>query len=441
MPLNSSSDTKSFETIELLPIQEMLTDISEPTSILETPEIKMPSVETNVSQTPINTEAVLGVPSGEVPKPSNPWSRHLHDLDAKPTDINDNNIDNTYADNTYIDNTYIPDVTSLPSDSGTGSTPNPPDYSDNYYTSSNNINNDISNNTSYSINNNTSYSTDNTNQELPRPSVKLSFSDYFRAGMDAENEQQEARKKKLMASWFAIITLVILVIVTHTIKNLYSRISRNDEQKRITIENYPDGETREYTDFEGLLTSANPDYQIFFLENIKYANQPCAINPELIIHVGEKQRTLYFRIMPQEDNIVPRITVTAYDINGNQIAENIQSLYGVGAYDIGILPITLNIPADATGVGYTVKCNGGTMATPDTQRVIHDIRAEDDHIYVSVYGQSNLDRNVFVILYKDGELVDILSARPGGYYTGQYREAETDFDVSQIDFDNFEVYI
>ena len=81
------------------------------------------------------------------------------------------------------------------------------------------------------------------------------------------------------------------------------------------------------------------------------------------------------------------------------------------------------------------------MATPDTQREITDVREEDGHIYVSIYGQSNLDRNVFVILYKDGEFVDILSTRAGGFYTGQYREAETDFDVSQIDFDNFEVYI
>ena len=177
------------------------------------------------------------------------------------------------------------------------------------------------------------------------------------------------------------------------------------------------------------------------MENIKYFNQPCEINPELIIHTDKDKRTLYFRIKPCEDNIVPRITVTAYDINGNQIAENIHSLYGVGAYDIGILPITLNIPADATGVGYTVKCNGGTMATPDTQRVIHDIRAEDDHIYVSVYGKYNLENKVYVILYKDGELVDIVSAIPGGTYTGQYRVAETDFDVSGIDFDSFEVYI
>ena len=153
----------------------------------------------------------------------------------------------------------------------------------------------------------------------------------------------------------------------------------------------------------------------------------------------EAMRLLYNSLL--YDNIVPRITVTAYDINGNQIAENTESLYAVGAYDIGILPITLNIPADEPGVGYTVKCNGGIMATPDTQREITDVREEDGHIYVSIYGQSNLDRNVFVILYKDGELVDILSARPGGYYTGQYREAETDFDVSQIDFDNFEVYI
>ena len=73
--------------------------------------------------------------------------------------------------------------------------------------------------------------------------------------------------------------------------------------------------------------------------------------------------------------------------------------------------------------------------------MIHDIRAEDDHIYVSLYGKYNLENRVYVILYKDGELVDIVSAIPGGTYTGQYREAEADFDVSQIDFDNFEVYI
>jgi hypothetical protein len=259
--------------------------------------------------------------------------------------------------------------------------------------------------------------------------------------MDAEKERQEAGKRKLFATWFVIITLIILLMVGSTIMKLYARIAKSRDKNPVTVEIYPDGDTHDYTDFEGLLTSANPDYKIIFVENIKYFNQPCEVNPELIIHTDKDKRTLYFRIMPYEDNIVPRITVTAYDINGNQIAENTQSLYAVGAYDIGILPITLNIPADEPGVGYTVKCNGGIMATPDTQREITDVREEDGHIYVSIYGQSNLERNVYIILYKDGEFVDILSARPGGFYTGQYREAETDFDVSQIDFDNFEVYI
>ena len=62
MPLNSSSDNKSFETIELLPIQELLTDIAEPASIVETSDIKTPSAETRISQTPISTTQDYGVP-------------------------------------------------------------------------------------------------------------------------------------------------------------------------------------------------------------------------------------------------------------------------------------------------------------------------------------------------------------------------------------------
>ena len=42
MPLNSSSDNKSFETVELLPIQELFTDFSEPASIAETYSPKSP---------------------------------------------------------------------------------------------------------------------------------------------------------------------------------------------------------------------------------------------------------------------------------------------------------------------------------------------------------------------------------------------------------------
>ena len=382
MPLNGSSDNKSFETIELLPIQEMLTDFSEPTSIIEPSNIKMPSVETQISQTPISIDSVLGASDVVVP-----LEKENKPSDAKKTT-------NTWAAVREHSNTNATDI------------------------------------------DNTSY-----NQAPPKPTIYYDFNRFFRANVEMEKERQETRKRKLFATWYVIITCIILLMVGSTIMKLYARITKNRDQNRVTVETYPDGDTRDYTDFEGLLTSANPDFKILFMENIKYSNKPCEINPELIIRIDEDKRTLYFRIMPQEDNIVPRITVTAYDINGNQIAENIQSLYGVGAYDIGILPITLNIPADATGVGYTVKCNGGTMATPDTQRVIHDIRAEDDHIYVSVYGKYNLENRVYVILYKDGEFVDIVSAIPGGTYTGQYRVAETDFDVSQIDFDNFEVYI
>lgn len=425
MPLNSSSDNKSFETVELLPIQELFTDISEPASIAETSDIKMPSVEiqTQVPQTPIYTDSVLEV----------------SDVGAFSTKDNDNNAAAALNGETAkaFEPPKIPDTektsdkwAAIRAHSNANTIDNT--YNDNYITLDNSPNTLDYNK-----------STSNTQAPPPPPPINYDFNRFFRGHLEAEKERQQDRKSKLFAFWFVIITCIILFVVISTILKLYARIDQNREQYRIAVENYPDSDNREYTDFdsEGLITSANPDYQILFLENIKYANQPCAINPELIIHVGEDKRTLYFRIMPQEDNIVPRITVTAYDINGNQIAENIQSLYGVGAYDIGILPITLNIPADAIGVGYTVKCNGGTMATPDTQRVIHDIRAEDDHIYVSVYGKYNLENRVYVILYKDGELVDIVSAIPGGTYTGQYREAETDFDVSQIDFDNFEVYI
>ena len=423
MPLNSSSDNKSFETIELLPIQELLTDIAEPASIIETSDIKTPSVETRISQTPISTTQDYGVPDVWEPiakdndnKAITPKSEtetintfeNIHTSDTtkssdakKSSDLWAAVREHASTNTTDIDNTYLPDV---------------------------------------SISESELDSADN-NQKFPQPSVKLSFSSFLRRNIEEEKERQETRKRKLFATWYVIITCIILLMVGSTIMKLYARITKNRDQNRVTVETYPDGDTRDYTDFEGLLTSANPDFKILFMENIKYSNKPCEINPELIIRIDEDKCTLYFRIMPYEDNIVPRITVTAYDINGNQIAENTQSLYAVGAYDIGILPITLNIPADEPGVGYTVKCNGGTMATPDTQRVIHDIRAEDDHIYVSVYGKYNLENRVYVILYKDGELVDIVSAIPGGTYTGQYRVAETDFDVSQIDFDNFEVYI
>ena len=381
MSLNGSSDNKSFETIELLPIQEMLTDFSEPTSIIEPSNIKMPSVETQISQTPISIDSVLGASDVVVP------------LEKENKSSDTKKSSNTWAAVREHSNTNATDI------------------------------------------DNTSY-----NQAPPKPTINYDFNRFFRANVEMEKERQETRKRRLFVTWYVIITCLVLLMVGSTIMKLYARISQNRDQNRVTVETYPDGGTREYTDFEDMLTSANPDYQVLLLEDIKYSNQACEILPELIIHVDKNIRTLYFRIMPYKDNVVPIVTVTAYDINGKQIAENLQSLYAVKGYDIGILPITLRVPADKQGVSYTVKCNSGTIVAPDTQREIIDAREEDGHIYVTAYGKYSLENNVYIILYKDGALVDVLSAIPSGTYTGKYRKAEADFDVSQIDFDSFEVY-
>jgi hypothetical protein len=282
-----------------------------------------------------------------------------------------------------------------------------------------------------------------------------------------ELRKQYAKKLKIKRILFMVFTGVLFVgafIGSTVLRNSIIRASQNKEWSKKVFDFFhqSSNEKMEQPEIQlELIKSVNSDYEITYLSDIRYANEPAEINPQLITHIGTDSRTLYIRLKPGRYNVVPFITVTAYDKNGNKLA------IGKGSYDgggdiwskdnrseyvlnkriakithEGIMPITLNIAASETDVSYSIVCNGGTSLTPEVNyREVTEVKAEDGKLYITVSG-SGLEKDIYVILYKDGAFVDLFVGRTENSYTKwkSVGYAEVVLDVGEIEFDVVEVY-
>ena len=290
--------------------------------------------------------------------------------------------------------------------------------------------------------------------------------------------KQYAKKLKIKRILFLIFTGVIFagaIVGSMVLRNSIIRASQNKGWPE-TIVNFLHSFSNEKDEQPEvpmeLIKSANSDYEITYLKDIRYANEPAEVNPQLISYIDEDSRTLYIRLKPGGYNVVPFITVTVYDKYGNKLT-NAKGSYDGGAdiwtgydWDIiktgdgekeddadktghvvkitheGILPIVLNIPASETDVSYSVVCNGGTSLTPTVNtREITNIIENNRKLYVTISG-GGLEKEIYVLLYKDGAFVNLLS----GITEDSYIEWNTNgytvvvFDLGELEFDTVEVY-
>ena len=273
---------------------------------------------------------------------------------------------------------------------------------------------------------------------------------FYREEWELRKQNEKAiKRKKILFGLFTGVLLISAFIGSIYLRKIIISISdRLDIPKVVAFDKTLEKAEKPVE----LIESANSDYIITYLSDIKYYNEPATVNPLLISYIGEDSRILYFRVKPGREDVVPFITVTAYDKDGNKIAEN-KGNYDRGRADFakdgvrvdrekneggaspeGMLTITLDIASDITDVSYSVKCNGGITLTPEvTNREIAEVKKSDGKIHVFLTGK-DLYHEVYAILYKDGALVDVLTGK------ASERKAEVIFEVEGIDFDSYEVY-
>ena len=380
MQSNNSSENKSFETIELLPIEELFTGIQSPFDI--------------------DTSPISGATE---PKNSIPQDKSIQKIDISST------ADPVASYSNVAENTDTFD-----------------DFS-----------NPINNPSNTPVNNPTN------NPNTPPPSstpINPDFNRFFRDGW--RRQQQEADRKKKNQTLFGVVCMYMAIILIALVVFSRFMVSSSKDENRISVDySAEDGYNKSMIPVD-MYMSVNSAFQIVNMENIEYSYRTVDIDPMVIIYNGPDKRVLFFRIKPYGDNVVPRIYVTAYDNDGNILAENTQSMTGVGDGSEGMLPIALNIASGETDIRYYVRCNCGTIVTPDSQRKISGVREEDNHLLVSLYGKNNMYKDVYAVFYKEGKLVEILTARSkSAYGLEDYTTVDVDFDLGQIDWDRYDIYL
>ena len=370
MQSDNSSENKSFEVIELLPIEELFTGIQSP----------FDNDTSSVSSTPGSTSSK---PEGNHNQIGN--SGYYRHQDTIPQDNSIQNIN--------ISSTADPV---------------------------------------------TSYS--NVAENMDSTTINPDFNRFFRDGW--RRQQQEADRKKKNQNLFGVVCMYMAIILIALVVFSRFMVSSSKDENRISVDySAEDGYNKSMIPVD-MHMSVNSAFQIVNMENIEYSYRTVDIDPMVIIYNGSDKRVLFFRIKPYGDNVVPRIYVTAYDNDGNILAENTQSMTGVGEGSEGMLPISLKIGADETDVRYYVRCNCGTIVTPDSQRKISGVREEDNHLLVSLYGKNNMYKDVYAVFYKEGKLVEILTARSkSAYGLEDYTTVDVDFDLGQIDWDRYDIYL
>ncbi|MBR4779962.1 MAG: hypothetical protein IK014_01230 [Lachnospiraceae bacterium] len=161
------------------------------------------------------------------------------------------------------------------------------------------------------------------------------------------------------------------------------------------------------------------------------------ISPDVIEYTGPFERVLYFEYTPKSDNKVLRVGVEMLDSYGNSIGNVVAFKKNVPAGETAIVAIPFGIDqlTELTGITYNIEMEGYTLQTPEDNKNIVSTEQSDDVLYVTIEGGLNVDKDTYVVFYKDGRVSSVMSGVPK-YNSG----GRATFYIGDIDFDNYEVF-
>lgn len=161
------------------------------------------------------------------------------------------------------------------------------------------------------------------------------------------------------------------------------------------------------------------------------------ISPDVIEYTGPFERVLYFEYTPKSDNKVLRVGVEMLDSYGNSIGNVVAFKKNVPAGETAIVAIPFGIDqlTELNGITYNIEMEGYTLLTPEDNKNIVSTEQSDDVLYVTIEGGLNVDKEAYVVFYKDGRVCSVMRGLPK--YNSDGRAT---FYIGDIDFDNYEVF-
>ena len=259
----------------------------------------------------------------------------------------------------------------------------------------------------------------------------------------ASGENQDYQKPKYNAKFvlFCVIgiCLLITVLMARHFQNAVKQSVANSAYNAKNVLQDEDGSRFIYTG--GSDMNDEPIYTaIYFNSSAIDADLPVEISAKFIEYTDSGTRGLFFTATPTEKNIGTLITVTMMDKRGNILGVASNSNCDVAVGDEYMIPMFFNLSPeyDMNGVTYKIKADTFKVKEYPMIRTITDVtEAGKGQFLVTYEGTPGYMVTTYVVLYKDGDVVDVLV---GSGLIDETGEVVIDASKAVGDYDSYKVY-
>ena len=256
-------------------------------------------------------------------------------------------------------------------------------------------------------------------------------------------EKQDYQKHNYAARFFIVcligICLLFAVLMVRSFKAVTKNTDVDSTYNPILVSEGDNTGRFIYNGASSLIQ--DPIYtEMYFNADEIDADLPVIINNRCIEYTSSTTRTLFFSATPTEENIGLMINVEMIDKYGNSLGNHANSSFGVAAGDEYMIPVFFDLAPDFDLNGVTYKINAQTFTERDhamIRKIIDVNEAEKGHFFITYECDAYYNLDSYVVLYKNGKVVDILFGYGDPDGMGK---AVVELYKENADYDSFKVY-
>ena len=240
----------------------------------------------------------------------------------------------------------------------------------------------------------------------------------------ASGEKQDYQKHNYAARFFIICVIgLILLFTIITVRSFKDKVEQTDS----------------YSNYNTMLVA--PVYtEIEFNADDIDLDLPFIISHKCIEYTDSYNRILFFTATPTEENIGTLIRVEMLDRHGHSLGTHSNSNFGVAKGNEYMIMVffPLSPEYDLDGVTYKITADTFTEEEHAMLRTITDVtEADKGHFYITYESSAYYNMDTYVVLYKNGKVVDVLRGYGEVDDTGK---AVAELYKEGVDYDNYKVY-
>ena len=240
----------------------------------------------------------------------------------------------------------------------------------------------------------------------------------------ASSEKQDYQKHNYAARFFIICVIgLILLLAIITVRSFKDKVEQ----------------TGSYSNYNTMLVA--PVYtEIEFNADDIDLDLPAIISHKCIEYTDSYNRILFFTANLTEENKGLQIKVEMLDRHGRTLDTHSNSSFGVAVGDEFMIPVFFTLSPDwnLDGVTYKIEAETFTEEEHEMLRTITDVtEADKGHFFITYESSAYYKMDTYVVLYKNGKVVDVLRGYGEVDDTGK---AVAELYKEGVDYDNFKVY-